>query len=100
MLVPCGGLLASNLRAGKPLLVSGATSNFGGECVAVAPATGVRCVVAPGRKECVLADLEMRIGERIRTVKLTGNEDDDRERMRAAAGAPIDCVMDLLPPSR
>ena len=99
MLVPYGGLLASNLQAGETLLVSGATGNFGGACVAIALAMGVRCVVAPGRNERVLADLQRRFGERIRTVKLTGNEDDDRERMRAAAGAPIDCVMDLLPPS-
>ena len=32
-------------------------------------------------------------------VKLTGNEDDDRERMRQAAPNPIDCVLDILPPS-
>ncbi|MFX9269096.1 alcohol dehydrogenase, partial [Acinetobacter baumannii] len=32
-------------------------------------------------------------------VKLGGNEDDDRERMRRAAPGPIDCVLDLMPPS-
>jgi len=43
--------------------------------------------------------LERRFGERVRTVRLSGNEDEDRERMREAAPGPIDCVIDLLPPS-
>ncbi|HYS66855.1 MAG TPA: medium chain dehydrogenase/reductase family protein [Paraburkholderia sp.] len=99
MLVPYGGLLAANLLAGETLLVSGATGHFGSACVAVALAMGARCVVAPGRNEQALADLERRFGERVRTVKLSGNEDDDRERMRASAPGPIDCVIDLMPPS-
>ncbi|KLU26503.1 alcohol dehydrogenase [Caballeronia mineralivorans PML1(12)] len=99
MLVPYGGLLAANLQAGEKLLVSGATGNFGSAGVAVALAMGARCVVAPGRNERALADLERRFGERVRTVKLSGNEDEDRERMRQASPGPIDCVMDLLPPS-
>ncbi|WP_206957331.1 alcohol dehydrogenase catalytic domain-containing protein [Trinickia acidisoli] len=99
MLVPYGGLLAAALQAGETLLVSGATGNFGSACVAVALAMGVRCVVAPGRNEKALADLERRFGERVQTVRLTGNEEEDRVRMRQAAPCPIDCVIDLLPPS-
>lgn len=99
MLVPYGGLLAANLLAGEILLVSGATGNFGSACVATAIAMGARCVVAPGRNEHALADLKQRFGERVRTVKLSGNEDEDRDRMRQAAPGPIDCVIDLLPPS-
>ncbi|MGF6873703.1 alcohol dehydrogenase catalytic domain-containing protein [Paraburkholderia sp. MM5477-R1] len=99
MLVPYGGLLAAGLQAGETLLVSGATGNFGSACVAVALAMGARCVVAPGRNEQALADLERRFGERIRTVKLSGREEEDRERMRLAAPCPIDCVIDLMPPS-
>jgi len=53
----------------------------------------------PGRNETVLADLARRFGSRVRTVTLSGNEADDRERMKRAAGGPIDCVMDILPPS-
>jgi alcohol dehydrogenase len=99
MLVPYGGLLAAGLRAGETLLVSGATGNFGSACVAVALAMGARCVIAPGRNALALADLERRFGERVRTVKLSGDEDDDRERMREASPGPIDCVIDLLPPA-
>ncbi|MCP3724939.1 zinc-binding dehydrogenase [Paraburkholderia sp. CNPSo 3272] len=99
LLVPYGGLLASDLRAGEILLVSGATGNFGSACVAVALAMGVRCVVAPGRNVQALDKLARKFGERVRTVALSGDEATDRERMQQAAPGPIDCVMDLMPPS-
>jgi len=99
LLVPYGGLLAANLQAGETLLVSGATGNFGSAAVAVALAMGAGCVIAPGRKANVLADLARRFGDRVRTVPLTGDEAEDRERMKRAAPGPIDCVLDLLPPS-
>jgi len=99
LLVPYGGLLAANLQAGETLLVSGATGNFGSACVAIALAMGAGCVIAPGRNEEVLADLARRFGPRLRTVKLSGDEETDRERTRQAAPGPIDCVLDLLPPS-
>lgn len=98
-LVPYGGFLAARLQPGETVLVNGATGNFGSAAVAVALAMGAACVVAPGRNEKVLADLVHRFGPRVRTVKLGGNEDDDRERMRRAAPGPIDCVLDLMPPS-
>jgi alcohol dehydrogenase len=97
--VPYGGFLAAHLEPGETVLVSGATGNFGSAAVAVALAMGAGLVVAPGRNEKVLADLTRRFGNRIRTVTLSGNETDDRERMKRAAGGPIDCVMDILPPS-
>jgi NADPH:quinone reductase-like Zn-dependent oxidoreductase len=98
-LVPYGGFLAANLQAGETVLVSGATGNFGSAAVAVALAMGAACVVAPGRNESVLADLVRRFGNRVRTVKLSGDEDDDRARMLQAAPCPIDCVLDIMPPS-
>ncbi|MCC8402425.1 zinc-binding dehydrogenase [Paraburkholderia sp. MMS20-SJTN17] len=99
MLVPYGGLLCAALRAGETLLVSGATGNFGSACVAVALAMGARCVIAPGRNGEALDDLKQRFGERVRPVELSGDEQSDRERMQRAAPCPIDCVIDLLPPS-
>jgi alcohol dehydrogenase len=96
-LVPYGGLLAAGLRPGETVLISGATGNFGSAGVAVALAMGAACVVAPGRNEAALDDLERRFGARVRTVRLTG--DDDTARLRAAAPGPIDVVLDLLPPS-
>jgi len=99
LLVPYGGLLASDLRAGEILLVSGATGNFGSACVALALAMGARCVVALGRNVQALDKLARKFGERVRTVALSGDEATDRERMQQAAPGPIDCVMDLMPPS-
>ena len=99
LLVPYGGLLAANLQAGETLLVSGATGHFGGAGVAVALAMGAGCVVAPGRSEAVLEDLARRFGPRLRPVRLSGDEEEDRERMRQAAPGAIDCVLDILPPS-
>jgi NADPH:quinone reductase-like Zn-dependent oxidoreductase len=99
LLVPYGGFLAANLQAGETVLVSGATGNFGSAAVAVALAMGAGCVVAPGRNEQTLQDLARRFGPRVRPVKLSGIEDDDRERMKQAAPGPIDCVLDMMPPS-
>jgi alcohol dehydrogenase len=98
LLVPYGGFLAANLQAGETALISGATGNFGSSAVAVALAMGAACVVAPGRNEGVLEDLKRRFGDRVRTVKLSDNEDENRERMKRAAPGPIDCVLDILPP--
>lgn len=98
-LVPYGGLLAVDLKAGETLLVSGATGNFGSAGVAVALAMGAACVVAPGRNEAMLASLVRRFGKRVRPVTLTGDEAEDTRRMKAAAPGPIDVVLDLLPPS-
>src|SRR5579862_3200163 len=47
----------------------------------------------------MLEDLQRRFGSRVRTLTLTGDEVEDRERMKRAAPGPIDCVLDLLPPS-
>jgi alcohol dehydrogenase len=99
LLVPYGGLLAAKLQAGETVLISGATGNFGSAGVALALAMGAGCVIAPGRNQAILADLSRRFGDRVRTVTLGGNEDDDRERMKRAAPGPIDCVLDILPPS-
>jgi alcohol dehydrogenase len=99
MLVSYGGFLAARLQPGETVLVSGATGNFGSAAVAVALAMGAALVVAPGRNETVLVDLVRRFGERVRPVKLSGNEHDDREQMKRAAGGAIDCVFDIMPPS-
>ncbi|WP_298245099.1 zinc-binding alcohol dehydrogenase family protein [uncultured Bradyrhizobium sp.] len=98
-LVPYGGFLAANLQPGETVLVSGATGNFGSAAVSVALAMGAACVVTPGRNEAILSDLVRRFGARVQPVRLTGNEDDDREAMKRAAPSPIDCVLDIMPPS-
>jgi NADPH:quinone reductase-like Zn-dependent oxidoreductase len=98
LLVPYGGFAAASLQAGEIVLVSGATGNFGGSAVAVALAMGAARVVAPGRNEAMLAELSRRFGPRVRPVRLTGDHEADTENMKSAAGAPIDCVLEILPP--
>jgi alcohol dehydrogenase len=97
-LVPYGGLLAANLKAGETILINGATGGFGSAGVAVALAMGAGCVVATGRNEASLGDLRQRYGERVRTVQFTGDEVNDRSRIMKTAQGPIDCVLDILPP--
>jgi alcohol dehydrogenase len=96
--IPYGGLLAGGLAAGETLLVSGATGNFGSSAVAVGLAMGAGRVVVPGRNRAALNLLTGRFGRRIRPVELSGDEDEDRAAMSAAADGPIDLVLDLLPP--
>ena len=99
LLIAYGGLLAMDFRPGESLLVSAATGNFGSATVALALAMGAACVVAPGRNETVLSDLQRRFGERIAPVCLTGNGATDTAAMQAAAAGPIDAMLDFLPPS-
>jgi len=97
-LVPYGGLLAANLKAGETVLISGATGHFSSAAVAVALAMGAAYVIAPGRNQAVLADLVRRFGSRVVPVPLTSDEPADTAAMRRAAPGPIDVVLDLLPP--
>ncbi len=100
LLVPYGGFLAANLQPGETVLVSGATGNFGSAAVSVALAMGAACVVAPGRNDRILADLVRRFGDRVKPVKLTGNESDDCESMkRAAPGRSTACSTSCRPRS-
>jgi alcohol dehydrogenase len=97
LLVPYGGLLAGDLKAGETLVVSGATGGFGGAGVAVALAMGAATVVATGRNASTLDDLARRFGARVRPVQMTGVEADDRQNIIEAAGGRIDMVLDFLP---
>ena len=97
LLVPFGGLLAGELRAGETLVVSGATGGFGSAGVGLALSMGAGTVVATGRNGAALDDLARRFGPRVRPVQMTGDEADDRRRVGEVAGAPIDLVLDLLP---
>jgi alcohol dehydrogenase len=98
LLVPYGGLLAADLKAGETILVSGATGNFGSCAVAVALAMGAGCVIATGRNRAALDALRDRFGDRVRTVQMAGDEESDRAKIHEAAAHPIDCVFDILPP--
>ena len=99
LLIAYGGLLKMNLQAGETLLVSGATGNFGSATIISALAMGARSVIAAGRNQSVLDDLQRRFGKRLVPVALTGNTDRDTEAMKTAVAWPVDAVLDFLPPS-
>jgi alcohol dehydrogenase len=99
MLVPYGGLLAIDLKAGETLVVNGATGAFGSAAVGVGLGMGAGCVVATGRNVAALAELARRFGPRVRTVPMVGDEALDRAAILAAAPGPIDVVFDILPPA-
>ncbi len=99
LLIPYGGWLSVGLQPGETALVSGATGNLGSAAVTVALAMGASCVIAPGRNRAMLDTLKARFGGRVRTLELSGDTDADTRRMQAVAPAPIDCMMDILPPA-
>jgi len=99
LLVPYGGFLAIDLKAGETVLVNGATGAFGSAGVAAALAMGAASVIATGRNGQVLEDLARRFGSRVRCVQMLGKEEEDRQRILKAAPGPIDVVLDLLPPA-
>lgn len=98
-LVPYGGLLAARVMPGETVLVSGGTGTFGTAAVAVALAMGAAKVVVAGRNRVMLEDIVNRFGPRVRPARLSGMEERDIEGLKAAADSPIDCVLDMLPPS-
>ena len=97
-LVPYGGLLAGGLQPGQTALISGATGHFGSAAVALALAMGAARVIAPGRNAGRLEGLRARFGDTVRTVPLSGDEEDDRRHMIEAGDNGIDLVLDILPP--
>jgi alcohol dehydrogenase len=98
LLIPYGGLLAGDLKAGETIVVNGATGGFGGAAVGVALAMGAGCVVATGRNAGALESLVRRFGPRVRPARMTGVEADDRALIIERADGPIDFVLDWLPP--
>ena len=91
-----GGLLKGGLRPGQTLVISGATGNIGASAVLVALAMGARRVVAVGREESVLQDLQSLDVKRVRTVTLQGNPERDRQAIAAAAAGGAHLVYDVL----
>ena len=76
LLVPYGGFLAIDLKAGETVLINGATGAFGSAGVAAALAMGAASVIATGRNGQVLEDLARRFGPRVRCVQMLGKEED------------------------
>lgn len=90
-----GGLLRGELHSGQTLIVNGATSNIGASAVLLALAMGVSKVVAVGRNQDTLEQLEQLDPKRVRSTPLKGSASEYSERINAAAGN-ADMVIDVL----
>ncbi|KAF2502257.1 GroES-like protein [Lophium mytilinum] len=101
LLVPFGGLEEAGVGAGVTVVVAPATGKFSGGAVVVALAMGAR-VVAAGRSPEGLERLKgfPGAGERLRTVRLVGDvEEDAAALLRATGGKGAQVYMDLSPPA-
>ena len=102
MLVPWGGLLDIDLRAGETIVVAPATGSFGTAAVHLALAMGAR-VIAMGRNTDILARHKQTLAtqypaDRFLTVTITGDEEKETVALREAAGnRPIDAFYDISP---
>ena len=94
-LVPYGGLLAANLRAGETVLISGATGNFGSAGVAVALAWGRAASSRRAATRRCWRISSAVSAVRVRTVKLTGVEAQDGERMKRSPVSWPACARSL-----
>jgi alcohol dehydrogenase len=99
LLVPFGGLLAADLRAGQSVVVNGSSGHFGSAAVAVALGMGASRVVGTARNSAVLDELTRRFDDRFRPVVMVGDESADTAAIVAANDGPADIVLDILPPS-
>jgi threonine dehydrogenase-like Zn-dependent dehydrogenase len=91
-----------NLRAGETLVVAPATGSFGSAAVNLALAMGAR-VIAMGRNTEILSRMKetydkMYPADRLLTVPITGNQEDELAALKKAAGSrPIDAFFDISP---
>ncbi|KAI1316050.1 hypothetical protein EDD11_010514 [Mortierella claussenii] len=96
-----GGFLAGDFRPGQTVAITGSTGPFGASAVAVALSLGARRVLASGRNKKQLDDFVAKYGERVVPVVSTGDEIQDTELFKKAAGEGfmIDFLFDILPPA-
>ncbi|KAG0052151.1 hypothetical protein BGZ83_002924 [Gryganskiella cystojenkinii] len=97
--VVAGGLLASGLRAGQTIAMTGATGPFGASAIQVALGLGARRVIASGRNAKTLQSYVSTFGPRVVAHVATGDEAQDTELFKKLAGEgfQIDITFDILP---
>lgn len=99
-LVPFGGFLAADFRAGSTAIVAPATGHFGGCAVQVALAMGARKVIAVGRNAEALKKLEqLDTHGRVTCASLSGDAEKDGATIRnfTPGGRGADLYIDFSP---
>ena len=101
-LVPAGGLMEIDVRAGETVIVAPATGFFSGAAVHMALGMGAR-VIAAARNAKALAQMAetFKSTERLVTVQLKGDVEQDSAALKAASGSPrgADAFIDFSPPT-
>ena len=101
-LVPAGGLMEIDVKAGETVIVAPGTGFFSGAAVHMALGMGAK-VIAAGRNKVVLAKMveTFEATERFVTVQLSGDVGKDTAALKGAAGADAgaDAYIDFSPPS-
>ncbi|KAL9622077.1 MAG: hypothetical protein Q9160_003576 [Pyrenula sp. 1 TL-2023] len=95
-----GGLRDIELRPGETVVVAPATGGFGGAAVQVALAMGAGRVIAMGRNEEALRRVGGLDGERVRTLRIVGDDwEGELAGIKALAlGGVVDAFFDISPP--
>lgn len=93
--IPYGGFLRGNLRPSQVVIINGATGNLGTGAVLVALAMGASKIITLGRNTTTLSSLEKLDEHRVISVALTGNAEEDAEKINQAGGG-ADLVLDVL----
>lgn len=94
--VPYGGMLRGRLAPGEMLIVNGATGSFGTAAVLLGIAMGAARVIAAGRNEEALTAVAKAGGQRVTTVKLSGDIPADTAALRKASGGGAHMAFDMV----
>ena len=94
LVVPMGGLGELDIKAGEKVVVAPATGGFSGAAVELAVAMGCT-VVAAGRNEQALNELDEAYGDRVKTVRLVGDVGKDAESL--GQWGPLHAYLDFSP---
>lgn len=96
LMVPHGGLVDVDLKAGETVVIAPASGSFGGAAVEVAVAMGARVIVAGRRMAPLKRFLELYPG-RVNAVELSGDVAEDTKALKALG--PIHVFQDWSPPT-
>ncbi len=95
-LIPTGGLVDLDIKAGDRVIVAPASGAFSGAGVEVAIAMGAT-VIAAARNIDKLREMKAQLGDRMELVKLTGNVEEDAKSLTQYG--EVDAYLDLSPPA-
>lgn len=95
-LVAYGGLIDIDFKPSETIVIAPATGHFGGAAVQVVLAMGAETIIAMGRNEEALKQLQS-LDPHVKPLKMTGNMETELEAIKSLADGPFDAVFDISP---